>query len=284
MYFDKVAILGVGLIGASVGLALKKYGCAGKIMGYGRTKENLARAREKSIIDSFYLNPAEACDQADLIVFATPVGVFTEIAGEIAPVLKEGTLVTDVGSVKGNLVRDMERLLSPRGSFIGAHPIAGSDRSGIDSASAALFDKALCIVTPTPTTDKTALDKVISLWRSFGSMVTLIDPLEHDKIYGAVSHLPHLLAYELMNTVAEIDKSYLFFSGQGFKDTTRIAGSQPELWRDICIFNRDNIRAYVEIFKNNLDRVSLYLKNDDGEALLRNFRDAQALRERIGQG
>ena len=282
MYFAKVAILGVGLIGASLGLALKKYAIAGSVIGYGRTKENLLRAQERAIIDSFELDAAAACDQADLIVFATPVGVFTDIARHLTPVLKEGTIITDVGSVKGRLVGEMERILAPRGSFVGAHPIAGSDRSGIDAASADLFSKAQCVVTPTKATDQAALEKIISLWRAFGSAVTLLEPLEHDRIYGAVSHLPHLLAYELINTIADIDSTYFNFSGRGFKDTTRIAGSQPELWRDICKLNRENILAYIEIFKNHLDRVSTYLKNNDGESLLKDFREARALRERIG--
>lgn len=283
MYFHKVTILGVGLIGASLALALKKYGLSKTVVGYGRTQGNLIRAQEKAIIDSFELDPAKACDNADLIVFATPVGVFIDIAKQISRVLKRNAIVTDVGSVKGSLVRDMERLLSPHGLFVGGHPIAGSDRSGIDTASAQLFKQAKCIITPTHNTDKNALEKIIAMWRTFGSLVTLIEPEEHDRIYAAVSHLPHLLAYELVNTVAEINRSYLIFSGQGFKDTTRIASSQPELWRDICMHNRENLLAYIEVYKKNLDRVSRYLRDDDAESLIRDFQRARTLRERVGQ-
>ena len=283
MYFQKAVILGVGLIGASVALALKKNNLANAVVGCGRSEENLMRAKERAIIDSFALDPATACDGADLIIFATPVGVFTNVAKQIAHVLKKNAIVTDVGSVKGDLVRYMEGLLAPNGCFVGGHPIAGSDRSGIDSASAHLFDKARCIITPTDTTDKNALEQIISMWRIFGSIVALTEPDEHDRIYASVSHLPHLLAYELVNTVADIDPSYLTFSGKGFKDTTRIASSHPELWRDICLLNRKNLLAYIELFKKNLDRASIYLRDGDGDSLLREFQNAYALRESIGQ-
>jgi prephenate dehydrogenase len=167
--------------------------------------------------------------------------------------------------------------------FVGGHPIAGSDRSGIDTAAANIFYGAKCIISPTENTDKAALDSITSLWRTFGSVVKLINPDEHDRIYAAVSHLPHLIAYEMINTVAAIDSSYLAFSGQGFKDFTRIASSHPELWRDICILNRENLLEYVEIFKKNLDKVSQYLRAYDFESLERDFKKARTLREGIGQ-
>jgi len=283
VYFHKVTILGVGLIGASLALALKKYDLANTVVGYGRTRGNLIRAQEKAIIDAFELDSAKACVNADLVVFATPVGVFLDIAKQISPVLKRNVIVTDVGSVKGDLVRDMERLLSPRGLFVGGHPIAGSDRSGIDTASAKLFKGSQCIITPTHNTDKNALEGIIAMWREIGCLVTLMEPEEHDRIYAAVSHLPHLLAYELMNAVADINSSYLTFAGQGFKDTTRIASSHPELWRDICIQNRENLLAYIAVYKRNLDKVTDYLRDKDHEALLRDFERARTLRENVGQ-
>lgn len=282
MLFHNATILGVGLVGASLALALKKCGLAESIIGHGRTESNLVRAQEKGIIDSYERTPAKACENADLVVFATPVGVFLEIARQISPVLKEETIVTDVGSVKGALVGDMESTLSPHGLFIGGHPIAGSDRSGIDTASADLFRRAHCIVTPTQNSDKMALEKIISMWREVGCIISLMEPEEHDRIYAAVSHLPHILTFELVNTVADINDSYLTFSGQGFKDTTRIASSQPELWRDICMKNRENILTYMEVLKNNLDRVTEYLRESRGEALLRDFQRARTLREKIG--
>lgn len=283
MHFNKVTILGVGLIGASFALALKKNGLCNTVIGHGRGVQNLQKAKAKAIIDSFELDPAEACDGSDLVLFSTPVGSFTDIAKRIRSSLSRGVIVTDVGSVKGKLVRDMEALMPEDVYFVGGHPIAGSDRSGIDTAAADIFNGAKCIITPTEKTDKNALEKVIAIWKTFGSIVKLINPDEHDRIYAAVSHLPHLIAYAIVNTVADIDSSYLKFSGQGFMDTTRIASSSPELWRDICILNKDNLLESIEIFKSNLDRVSQYLRAYDSESLERDFKKAQTLREGIGQ-
>jgi len=282
-FFNRVTILGVGLIGASFALAMKQHGICREVVGFGRREEILRKAKEKNIIDSFELDPAKACDGSDLVVFAAPVGIFTGLAKKIRNSLKQQTIVTDVGSVKGRLVHDMEALMPEGVFFVGGHPIAGSDRSGIDSASAGIFQDAKCIITPTGKTDINAFEKVKAIWEAFGSVIKIIDPDEHDRIYAAVSHLPHLIAYEIVNTVADVDSSYLAFSGQGFRDTTRIASSHPELWRDICLLNRDNLLEYIDIFKKNLDRVSRYLRDSDHESLEKEFKKARTLREGIGQ-
>ncbi len=282
-FFNRVTILGLGLIGASFALALRKYKLCNQITGYGRSPENLQKAKEKAIIDSFELDPAKACDSSDLVLFATPVGSFIDIAKRIRSSLNRGAIVTDVGSVKGKLVSDLEALMPEGVCFVGGHPIAGSDRSGISTAEADIFNGAKCIITPTDKTDKNALEKVIALWKALGSIVKQINPDEHDRIYASVSHLPHLIAYLIVNTVADIDSSYLKFSGQGFIDTTRIASSSPELWRDICILNKENLLESIEIFKSNLDRASQYLRAYDSESLERDFKKARALREGIGQ-
>jgi prephenate dehydrogenase len=283
MHFNKVTILGVGLIGASFALALKQYGLCNAVTGYGRITENLRRAKEKKIIDTFELDPAKACRDADLVLFATPVGIFIDIAKKICDSLKKNTIVTDVGSVKGKLVHDMEALMPQGVFFVGGHPIAGSDRSGIDTAASEIFKKAKCIMTPTGNTDKDALERVKAIWETFGSLVKFINADEHDRIYAAISHLPHLIAYEIVNTVADLDSSYLDFCGKGFRDTTRIASSPPEVWRDICLLNKDNLLEYVEVFKRNLDRVSQYLRAYDRESLEKDFKKARTLREGIGQ-
>jgi prephenate dehydrogenase len=283
MHFNKVTILGVGLIGASFALALKQYGLCNEVTGYGRITENLRRAKEKKIIDTFELDPAKACRDADLVLFATPVGIFIDIAKKICDSLKKNTIVTDVGSVKGKLVHDMEALMPQGVFFVGGHPIAGSDRSGIDTAASEIFKKAKCIMTPTGNTDKDALERVKAIWETFGSLVKFINADEHDRIYAAISHLPHLIAYEIVNTVADLDSSYLDFCGKGFRDTTRIASSPPEVWRDICLLNKDNLLEYVEVFKRNLDRVSQYLRAYDRESLEKDFKKARTLREGIGQ-
>lgn len=282
-HFNKATIIGVGLIGASFALALKQHRLCDEVVGCGRREDNLRRAEEKKIIDSYELDPVKACGDAGLVLFATPVGSFIDIAKKIRDSLRKDAIVTDVGSVKEKLVQDMEALMPEGVFFIGGHPIAGSDRSGIDTATAEIFKKADCIITPTKNTNKDALGKVAAIWEAFGSIVKFISAAEHDRIYAAVSHLPHLIAYEIVNTVSEIDGSYLGFCGKGFKDATRIASSPPDVWRDICLLNRDNLLEYVEMFKKNLDRVSQYLRAYDSESLEKDFRKAQTLREGIGQ-
>jgi prephenate dehydrogenase len=283
LFFNRVTIIGVGLIGASFALALKKNGLCNEIIGYGRREENLQTAKAKTIIDSFELEPAEACKGSELILFATPVGSFIDIAKKIRISLSKGAIITDVGSVKGKLVRDMEALMPEGTFFVGGHPITGSNHSGINTAAADIFKGAKCIITPTENTDKDALGKVVTIWKNIGSDVKIINPDEHDKIYALVSHLPHLIAYIIVNTVADINGSYLNFSGQGFMDTTRIASSSPELWRDICILNKDNLLESIEFFKNNLDRLSQYLRVYDSESLEKDFKKARTLREGIGK-
>lgn len=280
--FQKITIYGIGLIGGSFALALKKKKLCDYIVGFGRNEKNLRRAKNKKIIDSYELDPVAACRESDLVLFATPVGVFLELADRIKKSLKSGAIITDVGSVKGKLVYDIEEILPENVYFVAGHPIAGSDQSGIDAASAEIFKNAKCIITPTDKTNKNAMNSVISIWKTLGSVVKIIDPYEHDEIYGAISHLPHLIAYNLVNTIAEINSSYFLFSGQGFKDTTRIASSHQELWRDICLLNRHNLLKYIKVFNKNLDKINRYLKTLDANSLGKEFANAKKLREKLG--
>ncbi len=280
--FDRITIIGVGLLGASFALALKKNSLCRSITGCGRNRENLLRAKERNIIDSFEQDPAAACREADLIMLSTPVGSFPGLTKTISPALKKGAVLTDVGSVKGALVREIEKIIPEDVHYIGGHPIAGSDRSGIDSANAELFNKAKCIITPTENSDLAALEKIQKLWKAFGSEIVTLSPEEHDRIYAAVSHLPHLIAYAMVNTVADMDRSYLAFSGKGFMDATRIASSSEELWKDICLLNRDNLVEVLAVFQKNLDKLDQYLKAGNSDALKAEFRKARALRETIG--
>jgi prephenate dehydrogenase len=283
LFFHKVTILGVGLIGASFALSIKKNRLCEEIIGFGRNRENLIRAKGRGIIDSFELNPADACRGSDLILFATPVGTFLDIAKKILPSLKKGAIVTDVGSVKGNLVYDIEKIMPEGIHYISVHPITGSERSGIESSHGELFIDAKCILTPTENSDAGTVKIVSDLWKSLGSNVITMDPKKHDRIYASVSHLPHLIAYALVNTAAEIDNSYLEFCGQGFKDTTRIASSSPEMWRDICLLNKENLIEMISIFQKNLDTLSQYLRASDSESVHRELKKARTLREGIGQ-
>lgn len=281
MFFEKTAILGVGLIGASIALAIREKGLSKTIHGYGRNKVNLDRAKQLAIIDDYSLDPAIASRGADLIVLAAPVGALREIAGHIGPSLKQGALVTDAGSVKGRLVYDIESCIPAGSYYIGSHPIAGSDKSGIDDAKAGLFNKALCILTPTENSDKEALQKVAALWSAFGGRVEYIDPFEHDRIYAAVSHLPHMTAYSLVNALNDFNADYIKYAGQGFKDTTRIAMSSPELWRDIAIYNKDNLVKLMGLLRENIGNMEKLLTSGDALTLEKEFAKARELRRKI---
>ncbi len=281
LFFNRVTIIGVGLLGASFGLALKRYGLSNTICGYGRKEENLKRALERGIIDDYDLDAGRVCIDSDLILLSTPVGTFKEIINKIRDSLKRGAVVIDVGSVKGSLVYEIESLM-PQGVFyVGSHPIAGSERSGIDDARYELFNNALCIITPTERTDKDAMERVIRLWKAIGMRVELMDPVRHDEVYGLISHLPHLTAYALVNTVGDIDSGYLEYAGQGFRDTTRIALSSPELWRDIAVHNRENLVKFIGILKNNLERLERLLLMMDHRGIEEEFLRAQRLRRRL---
>jgi len=281
--FQKTAVLGVGLLGASFSLAAKKRGICTQVTGYGRSRGNLERARNMGIIDTISADPASACSDADLIVLAAPVGSFVELIKQARPAFKKGAVVTDVGSVKGDLVRELEGLMPSDVHFIGSHPIAGSDRSGIDFADADLFQDALCVVTPTERTDPQTLKNVMDLWAGLGSKVMAMAPDLHDRIYAAVSHLPHLVAYTMVNTVSDTDRSYLGYGGQGFRDMTRIAASSADIWTDISLLNRKNLLEMIALFRENLDRIEAHLKNADADALRQEFVRASETRKSIGQ-
>lgn len=281
MHFKKVAVLGVGLLGASFAKALKKHSLCQQIAGYGRSAENLNRALKLGIIDSSSTTAAHVCEDADLVVLATPVGRFVPLAREIAGVLKQGAVVIDVGSVKGDLINQILKVLPEGVNFISCHPIAGSERSGIDPSSGELFEGAKCIIIESPASDRQAVHEVTELWRKLGSMTMTMSPQEHDRIYGIVSHFPHLLAYALVNTVAEGNADCLTYSGKGFRDSTRIAMSSPELWKDICMMNKEVILSFIDIFKGNIDRLAAALEQDDSEALLEAFMKARDLRKSI---
>ena len=280
-YFNKVTILGVGLLGASFALALRKKKLCREIVGYGRKENNLKKAKRLKIIDSYNLDAKKACSDSDLIVFSVPVGKFLATAGKIKGSLKKGALVTDVGSVKGRLVRDMESLM-PRGvNFVGSHPIAGSNKNGIGAANAELFSGAQCIVTPTKKTDMEALGKITALWKSLGARTVNLDADEHDRVYAAVSHLPHIIAYALVNAVSDMDSSYIKYAGQGFKDSTRIASSSPEIWRDISLMNKRNILKSIKVFKKNLDALGRHIQKSNSPALEKEFKKARTLRDDV---
>jgi prephenate dehydrogenase len=281
MDFKNITIIGVGLIGSSLALALKKNKYKYKITGVGRRKENLLKAKKLGIIDSYSTVYSKGVKDADLIVLASPVGQFEQIVKKIKHHIKKGAIVTDVGSVKATVIKKIKPLMPEGVSFVGAHPIAGKESSGISAASAELFNDARCIITPDSSTDKKALKKIISLWNSIGVQTILMSPEKHDMIFAAVSHLPHVVAYALVNSIQKVDKNILHHGGRGLKDMTRIALSSTELWRDICSFNRDEILKTLREFSSSIARIITLFENSDWIGLEKEFTKAKKARHLI---
>lgn len=283
-FFNRMVVVGVGLIGGSLAIVSRRKGLVKEIIGVGRGAANLKEAVKLNIIDSFTFDISEAVKGADLIVLATPVGSFEWLVKQMRHGLNKGAIITDAGSVKGRMVSRIERLL-PRGTyFVAGHPIAGKEKTGVKAASQTLFEGTKCILTPTKKTDASALKKIKALWKAVGAEVVLMDPMLHDKALGAVSHLPHAAAYSIVNTVAEIKKNgnnFIAFSGAGFKDFTRIAASSPEMWRDIFLNNRENLVNMISRYQKNLEKLKRYIKDKDSKRLIKELEKAKAIRDRL---
>jgi prephenate dehydrogenase len=270
----RLSILGVGLLGGSIGLAAKSALSACEIVGYAHRQQTRDLALQVGAIDRAAESAAEAVDGADLVILCTPVSLFEPLLAEIAPVIAKSAVVTDVGSTKRSVVLAAQRLLGKKSRFVGSHPIAGSEKRGVEFARADLFRNALCILTPTADTDPAALSEIASFWKSLGMRTTQLTPDEHDRILANVSHLPHLLAAVL---VAMQDSAAMTLAGKGFLDTTRIASGDGALWRDILLDNRDSILAGIAKLENRLSQVRQWLEDGNGDAI-RAFLDTAAQR------
>lgn len=281
MDFKHIAIIGIGLMGSSFALALKKHGFKGKITGIGRREENLIKAKELGIIDDYSTSHAEGVKDADLVILASSVGQFERIVTTVRESIKPGAIVTDVGSVKSNVIRKIDPLMPEGVYFVGGHPITGKECSGIGGASASLYDNARCVVTPTSNTNKEALDKVLELWNAIGTRTMLMSPEEHDLIFAAVSHLPHVVAYALVNAITDVDKNILHHGGNGLKDLTRIALSPSELWRDICFYNREDILKTLKGFSSSISHIIQLIEESDWTGLQKEFDRAKEARQFI---
>jgi prephenate dehydrogenase len=285
--FKHVAIIGVGLIGGSLGMVLKRQGLAKTVVGAGRRVENLKKAVELGAIDRYVSDNLDAVRGADLVVIATPVDTYEEHLRAWGQALSSGCIVTDVGSVKGLLVERAEQLIPAHARFVGAHPIAGKEKTGVAAGSADLFKGARCVLTPTQRTDPQALQTIRELWEAAGSAIVTMDPFLHDKLLGAVSHLPHVAAYCLINALTELQErmlpgqNVLAYSGGGLRDTTRIAASSPEMWRDIFLWNRENIVEMVEIYERHLQRLKELIRSSDGPGMEKELQRAKLVREQL---
>ncbi len=285
--FKQITILGIGLIGASLAYSCRQRKLTDKIVGFGRNAANLKKAQERNIIDSGSTDLKTAVTGSDLIILCTPVGVLVERVREMIPFLQDGCIITDAGSVKGPLVEEIDALVPNTVHYVGAHPIAGGEQSGLEAAHADLLTGAKCIITPTANTQAEALQRVTEFWDEVGMQTLTMDAHEHDTVFGALSHLPHVVAYALMNTVANVKtESYgdiLSMSGGGLKDITRIASSDPVMWRDICLQNKVPVVTLINKFQSALENIKTLIEQDQAEALQETFANANVHRGKLAE-
>ncbi|MEX2523921.1 MAG: prephenate dehydrogenase/arogenate dehydrogenase family protein [Gammaproteobacteria bacterium] len=282
MLFEYVVIIGVGLIGGSLARALRRAGACARITGVGRHEANLKRALELGVIDDYQLDTADAVKDADLIVLATPLSTTESLLQGLQNSLKPDAIITDVGSAKGSVVNAARASLGERfGRFVPAHPIAGTEQSGVDASFAELFDDHLVILTPVKETDEQAIAAITQMWEECGARVVNMDVDQHDRILAATSHLPHMLAYALVDCLAEMEeREEIFrFAAGGFRDFTRIASSSPLMWHDVCLANRDSLLTVLDDFQEHLARVRAAVAGNDGARLLEIFNRARQARD-----
>ena len=283
--FNNVTIIGVGLIGGSLAKILKAKNLAGRITGAGRSNATLEQALELGVIDRRGRSAASAVEDADLVVLATPVGTFERIVREIGPRLKPGAILTDVGSVKGTLIGKIENVIPAGAHYVPAHPIAGREKSGVAESIETLFQGRRCILTPTARTDRKALETVRAMWIAAGADVSIMDADLHDKVFAAVSHMPHVAAFAMMCAVSELNtgtEDYVQFSGAGFRDFTRIAASSPEMWKDVCLMNRDNLLPMIDRYLASLNQFKREIGSGDEKLLEQHLKSASDARKRLG--
>ncbi|WP_136523275.1 prephenate dehydrogenase [Geomonas ferrireducens] len=284
VYFKKMAVIGVGLIGGSLARVLREKKAVGEVVGIGRGEANLKRGVELGVLDSYTTDAKKGVEGADLVFVATPVCSIPQVVAEIAPHLSKGCIVTDGGSVKEYVVAACEPLMPEGTWFVGGHPIAGTEHSGVEASFSTLYQGRRCIVTPTGNTDPAALEKVVELWKVAGSNVPLMDPVQHDLVVAAISHLPHMVAYSLVNAVDGYDRfggDLLSFSAGGFRDFTRIASSDPVMWRDIALTNKDAILEMMDFFSGYLEKLRGLVAAEDAEGLRAFFLNSKQKRDAI---
>ena len=282
MLFDKVSIVGVGLLGGSLGRALRERKLAARVIGCVRRRESIAECRRSRAVDVATLDFADGVADAGLVVLCTPIAQMLPLFKQLLPHLKHGAIVTDVGSVKGSVVRELESLAAKAGvHFVGSHPMAGSEKTGVLASRSDLYDGAVCIVTPTKHTNHLAAFTVEKLWKSVGARVLRLAPDAHDKLVARTSHLPHLLAASLVNHV--LGRNGSAGTGElcatGFRDTTRIASGSPEMWRDIVIANRGNLAKDLEQFIGELRSLQKVIRAGDDKKLAAFFDQAKQRRD-----
>ncbi len=283
----RLCILGVGLMGGSLALALRRAGYVKEVIGSSRNEDHLRRAVELGVVDRYVLDPAQAVAGADVIVLAVPLGAMAGLCRRIRDAVTEASVLTDVGSAKGAVVEAVRSAFGrvPAG-FVPAHPIAGTERSGVEAAFAELYQGHRVILTPLPETSQDALVRVRGMWECAGAVVEETDVAHHDRVLAATSHLPHMLAFALVDSLARMgDHDEIFrYAAGGFRDFTRIASSDPVMWRDICIANRDALLEMMARYEADLRLISRAIEGGDGDTLLEIFTRAKRARDRFSIG
>lgn len=283
--FKHVALIGVGLIGSSISHAMRRKGLAGYITGAAHSKATVEKALELRLIERGCVHAADAVKGADLVVLCVPVGACGAIAEEIAPNLEPGAIVTDVGSVKAAVVRDVPPHLPEGVHFVPGHPIAGTEQSGPEAGFAELFDGRWTILTPTPDAEAGAVAKLKAFWEALGSKVEIMSPEHHDMVLAITSHLPHLIAYNIVNTAAHLervtDTEVIKFSAGGFRDFTRIAASDPTMWRDVFLNNKEAVLEMLGRFSEDLTELQRAIRFGDGDTLFRMFEKSRTIRRGV---
>ena len=283
--FERLALIGVGLIGSSIAHAARQHGLVREIVATARTEKTRQRVVELKFADRVVATNAEAARDADLVIVCIPVGACGPVAAEIAASLKPGAIVSDAGSVKGAVVRDMAPHLPKNVHFVPAHPVAGTEHSGPDSGFAELFINRWCILTPPPGADATAVERLATFWRALGAKTATMSPEHHDLVLAITSHLPHLIAYTIVGTADELgdvtESEVLQFSAGGFRDFTRIAASDPTMWRDVFLANKDAVLEMLGTFQEDLAKLTRAMRRGDGEALFEHFTRTRAIRRGI---
>lgn len=284
MLFDTLAIAGLGLIGGSIARDARQRRLAGRIIAFGRSAARLEHAREMGLIDAGYTDFSDAIATADLIIVGTPVRAIVAQARACMPGMRPGAILCDVGSVKCPVVRDIESCVPPQVHFVGAHPIAGTENSGFESAVSGLFDGRICVLTPTPRTDAGALERVGRFWEALGSRLITMDTQTHDRMFAAISHLPHVVAFALVNAISGMqgfESDILQYAAGGFRDFTRIAASDPVMWRDIALMNRECILQSIDCMKESLGSIRAAVAAGDADTLETLFRKSRDTRRSL---
>jgi cyclohexadieny/prephenate dehydrogenase len=283
--FNRIALVGIGLIGSSLARVIRREGLAGEIVVSSRSAETLARAEELQLGDRYTTDAAEAVRDADLVIVSVPVGASGAVAAEIAPGLKPGAIVTDVGSTKASVIAQMLPHMPANVHFIPGHPLAGTEKSGPDAGFAELFANRWCILTPLEGADPAAVDRLAAFWRACGSNIDTMDPQHHDMVLALVSHLPHIIAYNIVGTADDLQavtkSEVIKYSASGFRDFTRLAASDPTMWRDVCLHNRDAILEMLARFSEDLSALQRAIRWGDGDKLFDMFSRTRAVRRSI---